>query len=362
MTAEQERRQSQLAFIASGAELEIGRPTDCPLPLEQLAATQGDEAYVRERFSGGLTAHVYRIEADGRDWTLKRARERCLVQNPDGQTSFLNELQRRADLRQLKRDARLGKRLGAIVDTQYASLNRGILLSPWIAGDAVSEWNERQLLDLFDVLGALLLGGLFEWDLCPGNTLDDGRIRLFDFGYMYRFDPLRQFNSNGTATPQFHAAERFETRQYFAHLLRLEQHGDSLALAAFRLEKQIALLAYQRLHHELNSQGASSGVLDWLSAIMKDWCGALSGDLEGLYLREAWRSHNLDLHDDLSGQTCTPLTLQRIDWLERTAQRRYADLQRLAVFGDTSLSAATLVNEFAEARQLAQQWQIQNSP
>ena len=362
MTAEQQRRQSQLAFATSGAELEIGAPADCPLPLEQLAATQGDETYVRERFAGGLTAHVYRIKAGGRNWTLKRARERCLVQNPDGQTSFLNETQRRAALRLLKQDAQLGKRLAAIVDTQYASLQRGVLLSPWIAGEAVEQWHERQLLELFDALGALLLGGLFEWDLCPGNTLDDGQVRLFDFGYMYRFDPLRQFNSNGTSTPQFHAAERFETRQYFAHLLKLEQRSDGEALRALRLEKQIALLAYQRLHRELSARQASASVLDWLQGIIDEWRSALNGDLEGLYLREAWRSHSLDLDDDLSGQTCTPLTLQRIDWLERNAQERYADLQRLAVFGETAPGAAKLLGEFAEARKLAQQWQIQSAP
>jgi hypothetical protein len=362
MTAEQQRRQSQLAFVASGAELEIGNPEDCPLPLEQLAATQGDETYVRERFAGGLTAHVYRIKAGGRDWTLKRARERCLVQNPDGQTSFLNEIQRRADLRLLKQDAQLGKRLGGIVDTQYASLNRGVLLSPWIAGEAIEHWHERQLLELFDTLGALLLGGLFEWDLCPGNTLDDGQVRLFDFGYMYRFDPLRQFNSNGTTAPQFHAAERFETRQYFAHLLHLEQRSDGDALRALRLEKQIALLAYQRLHRELSARQASASVLDWLQGIINEWRIALSGDLEGLYLREAWRSHSLDLDDDLSGQTCTPLTLQRIDWLERNARECYTELQQLAVFGETAPGAAKLLSEFAEARKLAQQWQIQNAP
>ena len=62
---------------------------------------------------------------------------------------------------------------------------------------------------------------------------NDGRIRLFDFGYMYRFDPLRACNSNGLLTPQHHGAERFETRCYYAHLLRLEREcGQSAALAA----------------------------------------------------------------------------------------------------------------------------------
>ena len=40
MTPEQQRRQSQLAFAASRAELEVGSLAGCPLPLEQLLATR----------------------------------------------------------------------------------------------------------------------------------------------------------------------------------------------------------------------------------------------------------------------------------------------------------------------------------
>jgi predicted unusual protein kinase regulating ubiquinone biosynthesis (AarF/ABC1/UbiB family) len=44
-----------------------------------------------------------------------------------------------------------------------------------------------------------------EWDLCNGNLLVDREehLWLFDFGYMYPFDPLREFNSNGLADPFF---------------------------------------------------------------------------------------------------------------------------------------------------------------
>ena len=149
------------------------------------------------------------------------------------------------------------ERLAGIVSTQYASLQQGLVLSPWVEGRRIERWDERQLVELFDLLIALVLAGLFEWDLAPGNTLDDGRIRLFDFGYLYPFDPLRQYNSDGLASPGFHPAERFETRQLFACLLRLEQQSEAWALADFELEKRIALDAYQRLHRELTARGAS---------------------------------------------------------------------------------------------------------
>ncbi|WP_421681872.1 hypothetical protein HKW98_12170 [Stutzerimonas urumqiensis] len=359
MKPQNDRHHAQLAFVASGQELEVGDPRDCPLPLDQLAATNGSETYVSQRLPGGLTAHVYRIEAAGRSWTLKRAREKCLVQGIDGQTSFLNEVQRRADLRRLKQQPALAERLSGIVDTCYASFRRGVLLSPWIDGAPVARWDEPRLLDLFDTLITLSANGLFEWDLCPGNVLDDGRIRLFDFGYMYRFDPLREYNSDGLACPGFHPAERFETRQFFAWLLGEEAHGSERALAAFRLEKAIAREAYRAWRTGLYARGAEAHVLERLDRILDDWSRALAGSVEALYLREAWRSHRLDLADDLGGQTCTPLTLKRIGWMQRMVAEHHQDLLAAgALANEPTADRAALEQALGIAQAQALDWQV----
>ncbi|WP_417781417.1 hypothetical protein [Stutzerimonas xanthomarina] len=356
------RQQAQLAFIASNAELEVGHPDDCPLPLATLASTDGSEDYVSRVLSGGLTAHVYRIEAQGRSWTLKRARERCLVQGADGQTSFLNEVQRRAELRELKARPELSERLSGIIDTRYASFRRGVLLSPWIEGEVVEDWNEARLTDLFDTVISLASLGLFEWDLCPGNVLDDGRIRLFDFGYLYRFDPLREFNSDGLASPAFHPIERFETRQFFAWLLSQEQLGVNRALTAFRLEKDIALDRYRHWQRDLAGRGATTSVLDRLDEIIHSWQTSLAGSAEALYLREAWRSHRLDLADDLKGQTCTPLTLQRLAWLHDMVSTRYADLMSSgALAGEVDRRRDALLDQLTLAQTHAMRWQVRQS-
>lgn len=353
------RQQAQLAFVASGADLQVGDPDDCPLPLAQLAATDGSEAYVSRTFTGGLTAHVYRVEAAGRSWTLKRAREQCRVQNADGQTSFLNEVQRRADLHELKARPELAERLGGIVDTCYASFRQGVLLSPWIEGEPVGDWDETRLTDLFDTVITLASHGLFEWDLCPGNVLDDGRIRLFDFGYLYRFDPLREYNSDGLACPKFHPVERFETRQLFAWLLGREALGGGRALAAFRLEKEIAVDRYQRWRCELTEAGAIAAVTNRLGSLIHDWQTALRGSAESLYLREAWRSHRLDLADDLDGQTCTPLTLQRLGWLKDMVTRRYADLLACgALAAEPATNRGALLDQLERAEAQATHWQV----
>lgn len=361
MKREQQRQAAQLAFVASGAELEVGRAVDCPLPPEQLAATRGDEPWVIEELKGGLTARVFHIRAAGRDWTLKQARVPCLVQNVDGQTSFLNEVQRRADISLLQNNAATADRMAAVVATQYASLRHGIILSPWIEGQPVHEWDASRLQQLFALISELLLAGLFEWDFCPGNILDDGHIRLFDFGYMYRFDPLQDFNSNGRETPLFHGAERFETRNYFACLLQMEQQqGLAAALAALRLEKEIALDAYQRLLSQLMARGVHPEVSAWMQDIIQRWRQALRYDMDGLYLAEGWRSHRLDLMDDLHGQTCTGMTLRRLDWLQQAARDHGAELVRLgALFWDDATASPLQLQQMLEqARAQALRWQV----
>ena len=183
-------------------------------------------------------------------------------------------MQRRAELQALKQQPAWAAALSGIVATQYASYRQGLLLSPWIAGEAVQEWDERRLLQLFASLSALLQLGFFDWDLCPGNLLDDGQIRLFDFGYMYRFDPLRACNSNGLLTPQCHAAERFETRSYYAYLLELEQRrGSAAALSALELEKRIALECYQHLRQTLAATSPKLAQLATLDAALDQMLG-----------------------------------------------------------------------------------------
>lgn len=370
-TLEALRQASQLAFTASGEELAVGNAEGLPWAVAALAGRDVTVPLpVVEHFDGGLTAHVFRLRAPtgGGDWTLKRARARPGVHNVDGQTSFLNEVQRRADLAALKRRADTPGRWAFLVDTRYASFRQGVILSPWIDGATIpgggaADWDERRLAQVLFAACALWTEGFFEWDLCSGNILDDGRqIRLFDFGYQYRFDPLRHFNSAGSGTdqPMFHPAERFETRNYSGHLLKLARaHGESVALAAFRREKEIALESYRWMRATINERGASPVVLAWLDGLVRDWAAELQGSTEALYLAEQWRSHVLDLDDDLRGQSCTPMTLQRTDWLLRTLADHADTLrQRGALFwGDEHRPRDALLADYTDKRQRALQYQ-----
>ena len=364
LTLEQQRHDAQLAFIASGQELEVGSARACPLPLEQLLAIGDDDPHVVEAHHGGLTAVVYWLRIGDRDWNVKRARAESLVRNVDGRTAFLNEVQRRADFEALKAQPGGRERFAAIVDTTYASFRRGVMVSPWIDGEIVRDWDERRIAQVIDVACECAVAGLFEWDLSPGNILDDGRqVRLFDFGYMYRFDPLRHFNSAGVGDdePLFHPVERFETRNVFGALLTMErERGAAAARTAFRMEKQIAVERYRKLRADLAARGATATVLDRLDGFIARWSHALQGELEALYLTEGWRSHVLDLDDDLRGQSCTPMTLARADWLIDALTRRHEALisQDAYFWHDAGRSQHQLLADYRERRAQAEKLQL----
>jgi hypothetical protein len=345
------RQERHLAWVATGAEFSVGEAGDAPLPPRQLAALDATSPGVEAVFEGGLTARVFKLHAQGRRWAIKVERAQSLVRNVDGRTAFFNELQCHAELRVL-RDA--GVQLPGVVHPVFGSLRQGVLVSPWIDGVSVASFDERRLRQLYETGIALVSHGLFEWDFSPGNVIDDGhQVWLFDFGYMYRFDPLTQFNSAGQGDdcPMFHLAERIETRNAFGWLLEVEQReGLEQALDSYRMIKRIALDAYGVLRSTLARRHADGTVLTWLDRIAAGWAEGLDADLRSLYLREAWRSHALDLEDDLHGGSCTPRTLVRADWLVQAARTSHAELLAAgALFGaDEALSPAALVQRYRE--------------
>jgi hypothetical protein len=364
LTLEARRHSEQLAFVAGGAPLMVGSLADFSLDLARLKDLQVGDPCVEAMLDSGLTARVYCLNTDGRRWTLKRARPEARVRNVDGQTSFLNEVQRRADLERLKQRPDSEARWAGVVDTIFASFRDGLMLSPWIDGRHIDDWDERKLSQVLGLACELWLEGLFEWDLCRGNLLDDGRqVRLFDFGYMYRFNPLQQFSSagHGTDAPLFHPAERFESRCFCAALLDLEQsRGRDAALALYRLEKEVAVEAYRDMRSRNAARGGSVEVQTWLDGIVMRWEQALAGDLASLYLAENWRSHVLDLDDDLRGQTCTPMTLRRADWVLAALDEHEGALRAQQAFfwGDERRDAGKLRDRYEEHRRAAIRFQL----
>lgn len=358
------RQQSALTRLRQPHDLVVGDAARLPVAPAQLQALTPASPGVEQVCGGGLTAVVYKLRTPTGVLAVKQARPECLVRNLDGQTSFVNELLCHAEIAACR--AR-GADLPGIIAPWYGSLHQGVIVSPWIEGQRPEHFDERALRQLYDHGRRLCELGLFEWDFSPGNILDDGRLLwLFDFGYMYRYDPLTQFNTagQGNDVPAFHYAERIETRNLFGWLLRLEQRdGTEVALDAFRLMKTVAHDSFSEFRARLAGRGATPAVLDWLDAIVARWAAALRGDLQPLYLQEGWRSHLADLDDDLRGQTCTPATLARADWLIGCAQQHHAQLCSAGLLhGDLAgLDASALVEHLRGLRVMAQGFQIRAS-
>ena len=364
MNKEAFRRKSQLEFVASDQDLTVGEEALLPMSLEALQNTNQSSEYVLESYDAGLTGVVYHICIAGKHYNLKLKRKESLVQNTDGQTSFLNEVQRRRDFQLLKNNPNTKEKFGHVVSTIYASYRKGIILSDWIAGQLLDEFNEAILNQIFTTVVNFELHGFIEWDLCPGNILYDGKsIHLFDFGYCYQFDPLTEYNSSGLMAPMYHSVERLETRHFFGHLLQKEDVWTLREiLSLFELEKRLALQAYEYKYKVLLKAGATDTVLNWVESFINRWRLGVSSPtaLEDLYLVESFRSHLLDINDDLSGKTCTPMTLKRINKIKDILSNQFEVLEKLDgfLFEDKNKTKAQLIERTAKQQQDALNYQI----
>lgn len=356
------RQQAQLAFEASGANLVVGNVLACPLPPAELATLTAAHPAVVTTYEGGLTAQVFHLRLQGRDYTLKQKRPQARVQNIDGQTSFLNEVQRRADFTRLKADPAWAPRLRAIVSTLYADYRQGIILSPWIPGAPLARFDAAVASQILQTVLACEQAGIQEWDLCAGNLLDDGEgIHLFDFGYTYLFDPLGGFNSNGLSDPLFHPCERLETR-FFSGWLLQQALPAPLAIAHFRTLKQVAFDCYRAHRHWLVTSGAVPAVVARIDRLLLTWQQALLDEtaLARLYCCDLFRAHVLDIEDDLHGKSCTPLTLRRVEAVCAALRSDFAVLQagEALIYALHGRSQADLLAHYQQVREQVLAYQL----
>ncbi|EEX94920.1 hypothetical protein VIOR3934_13502 [Vibrio orientalis CIP 102891 = ATCC 33934] len=358
-----QRQLQQQEFEQSEQNLIVGIELQCPLSPEQLAMTTADSEYVIETFESGLTAQVFHIRIDGRDYTLKKKRPQAKVQNLDGQYSFLNEVQRRFDFQTQKNNPNSATAFQHIVETIYADYRLGIIVSEWIEGTPIEDLTDDLLTQLFSTLLACECMGLFEWDLCAGNLLVDGegQLKLFDFGYMYRFDPLTEFNSNGLNDPLFDTCERFETRFLSGWLLEAG-YSQRESLQIFKTVKQRALKMLERKREWLTANQAKSEVISRVQASIEKVQAALGSDakLEHLFTLEMFRSHVLDIEDDLEGKSCTSTTIKRVQFVLAMLERHY-DLLReggALFYQNQGKSQTELVDSYQEKCQLVERYQL----
>lgn len=362
-----DRQQAQQHFDRSGAPLIVGDRSACPIPPEELAELTAQSPGVVEVIRSGLTAEVFHLRFGTQEYTLKKRRPTARVSNADGKYSFLNEVQRRADFTRLKSNPeyrdRYRNRFNNIVDTLYADYRLGIILSPWINGAPLRELTPALFAQLFQTLMACEEHGLMEWDLCSGNLLVDqqNKLWLFDFGYMYPYDPLTSFNSNGQSDPIFHAAERFETRFFFGWLLSQTMPDDD-ALQVYRQMKEAEILAYQSKLAWLKNHQADPVVIRHFAGIVRGWQDAIQSQrqLKKQFAIDSFRSHVLDIEDDLHGRSCTGLTLKRIDAVTAMLDAQYEFIRDHGglFYANEGKTKQTLIDDYRQKYREAIEWQI----
>ncbi|MFG0835249.1 hypothetical protein ACF8OI_17210 [Aeromonas bivalvium] len=350
------RQARLLAMLQRNDEIRVGRERDCPLSLAQLQSLGEGHPAVIALHDGGLSAQVFHLKVEGHHWCLKRRRAVSRVANPDGQTAFLTELERRREIEALRELH--PTLLPNVVCTSFGSARAGILLSPWLRGEPVRTLCERNLAQMLAAEAELARWGWFDWDPSPGNLLDDGQqISLFDFGYTWPFDPRFEFNSNGLCDPEFHVVERLETRTLSG--LWLDEVNP---LAQFACWRRLTLAWAEQELARLSREGACDPVLARLEGLAGEWRTALSGEeaLAANWLKDMYRSHRLDVLDDLGGKSCGPLTLRRLDWLEHALRHLYEELAEGAPLG--GMSQSQLLEELARWREQAREWQLNPAP
>ncbi|HHQ4568861.1 TPA: hypothetical protein ACSP2E_004254, partial [Aeromonas hydrophila] len=67
--------------------------------------------------------------------------------------------------------------------------------------------------------------------------------------------------------------------------------------------------------------------------------------------RDMYRSHRLDIADDLSGKSCGPLTLRRLDWLQQAVTEHFAELVDNLGPDEVGLSQAALLSRLEGLRE-----------
>ena len=346
-----ERRHYQKSLIKGMTDITYGKASDYPFLLNKTYHTL-------KSFTSGLTAIVRHIEADGKAYNLKEKREVSLVKNEDGELSFLNEILCRIKLEAAKKDNEILQK--GIVNTLYASYSEGIILSNWINGEHASFYNRERIRSLFELLLEIEKSGLFEWDLCSGNILFEAdQAKLYDFGYMYEMDILKELNPEGMDAKLFNLVERFETRSFMGFLADLNKEE---AIVHYRILKEEGIRIFEKKLIYLRTHKAAQEVVQHYSGLLEKWVMALSSQssLEALYAEEAYRSYALDIEDDLSGKSCTRGTLRKVDRVLEMIHTEYESIEAMqkCLWFDRDMTKDALFRAYHRRREDVVKYQL----
>lgn len=356
------RRIKQLEQLNSGEEICFGTLENLSITIDELLSIQKNSPVVEEFFGGSATADVFRLNINGNLYTLKRKKSVIQVATIDGQVSFMNEVQRRVELEELKKQGTFPKLSKNLVETIYASFNHGIILSKWIEGSHVKIFNREIIDNLFETIYNLEINGFFEWDLAPGNIIvKDNNIKLYDFGYMYKFNPREEYNPDGNEFSHLYGISVFEIRSFYTWLIGIESQGIEEVLNELQIEKECALKYSIKKYEWLKENNADNNILEWQQSIIDElnWCLESKNNLKELYISEKFKCFSYDVDADIRGEWCTQNTLYKIDEIIKSLEENYELFKKKGVIysGYEDLTKKEIIVEYKKNRENAVKWQ-----
>jgi len=103
-------------------------------------------------------------------------------------------------------------------------------------------------------------------------------------------------------------------------------------------------------------------VINHFESLIESWQRALASDDELLHLfqLESFRSHVLDIDDDIDGQSCTELTLKRISLVLDVLASDFDYLNKSGglFYGNKGKSQQALIEQYEQKRELAEEYQL----
>jgi len=359
----EQRIQRQQKILQNNTEIIVGSTTALPFDIRLINTIDTTHPQVETVVENGLTSVVYKFKTGHSYFAVKKKRESIIVDNDAGQMSFINEIEIRRDLEILRKQN--PEPYVCLIPTLYASLQKGVIISPWIEGACPEEFTEPLLESILNTIYNLEISGLFEWDLAPGNMLvnNKNQIMLYDFGYMHHFNPLTEYNTDGVEKDFIHGIERFESRSFFLHLLHFQnKYGLPKTLDLYQAEKKIALHYQNKKMSWLESNHAEPYIISWLEKIIQAYKTALSNrnKLKELFISETFKAYALDVYYELKGKTCLPNTLHKIKQITFYLSSNFDQIKKenLLFFGDDKFDQEELIKLYKKRFDDAVRWQI----
>ena len=282
----------------------------------------------------GTDGIIYKIRnKHAKEFALKVKKQKYMLETHE-ENPYNHELEIRRQL--------YNRRIKGIIPTIYASTKDGILLSEWNTGCFIENQlpskggiNKEKIESALNVLLELEMKGFFDWYVNINNILYvEDEAYLFDFGYMYTFDVLTEFNPNGIKEPYFSMFQIYQDKHLMHYVTRLEKLSQKkVAFDIYRAYITLLEKAYDKKIATLLKLGSASYIINEnkrkqafiRKVLMQDSNTAYT--LKSQYIIDKYRSHKLNIESNRRGKYYNNIFLTRCHLMIELIEESYEMLK-----------------------------------